>query len=291
MSYNNKNIWDQNAYIFEGVSFDTCLGHPSQNGEYHHHINPKCLYNDADSMNHSPIIGYAFDGFPIYGAYGYANPNGTGGIKRMKSSYKLRSMVNRDTLPDSTKALPVAEDGPAVSVTYPLGDYMQDYVYDSTYGDLDSHNGRYCVTPDYPSGTYAYFVTIDDKLKPVYPYVLGLTYYGTVASGNTGPGSGHNVITDSTKVFTSVQEITKSIRFTVEPNPVKNYAYVYFDPSSDNNMVGQLINETGQVLKTFSNLQPTMSYGIDFSSYPAGLYFFRVQTSRASMVQKIVKVN
>ncbi len=108
-SYDNQNVWHQNAYYFEGKSFDDCLGHPDVNGEYHHHINPKCLYNSADSTHHSPIIGYAFDGFPVYGAYGYANANGTGGIKRMRSSYQIRSnMVNRDTLPNGTVA---SEDG------------------------------------------------------------------------------------------------------------------------------------------------------------------------------------
>ena len=52
-------------------SFDDCLGHPAPNGEYHLHVNPTCLYDDSDDQNHSPIIGYAFDNFPIYGAYGY----------------------------------------------------------------------------------------------------------------------------------------------------------------------------------------------------------------------------
>ena len=71
MSYNNQGVWNQNALYFEGVSFDDCLGHPAPNGEYHHHVNPTCLYDDSDDQNHSPIIGYAFDNFPIYGAYGY----------------------------------------------------------------------------------------------------------------------------------------------------------------------------------------------------------------------------
>ena len=66
-SYMNQGIWNRNAYFWEGPGFDLCLGHPQQQGEYHHHVSPTCLYNDADSLNHSPIIGYAFDGFPIYG--------------------------------------------------------------------------------------------------------------------------------------------------------------------------------------------------------------------------------
>src|SRR5205814_2757500 len=76
MSYNNAGVWNQDALYFEGISFDNCLGHPAPGGEYHHHVNPKCLYDAADSTHHSPIIGFAFDGFPIYGAYGFTNTNG-----------------------------------------------------------------------------------------------------------------------------------------------------------------------------------------------------------------------
>ncbi|MGP8215708.1 MAG: YHYH protein [Bacteroidia bacterium] len=290
-SYNNLGYWDRNALVYEGVSFDTCLGHPAQNGQYHNHVNPKCLYNDADSTHHSPIIGWAFDGFPVYGAYGYVNADGTGGIKRMVSSYVTRKMVNRDTLPNSTTALPVADDGPPVSPTYPIGNFLQDYIYDTGYGDLDEHNGRFCVTPDYPGGIYAYFVTIDSKLNPVYPFVIGPTYYGTVPAGNTGPSGGHVTITDSTKVWTLVNEVNKTIKFEVDPNPTSTMAYIYFDPVCDNNMVGRLYSEKGQLLKTLPNLQPTMSYGVDMSCYPAGIYFFRVQTSNTEAVQKIIKVN
>ncbi len=290
MSYNNAGYWHHNAYYFEGSSFDDCLGHPDAHGCYHHHVNPRCLYNDSDNIDHSPIIGYAFDGYPIYGAYGYANTNGTGGIKRMRSSYQMRTnMVNRDTLPDGT-ILGSADYGPAVSSSYPLGDFMEDYQYIPGSGDLDTNNGRFCVTPEYPLGTYAYFVTIDSTLKPIYPYVLGLTYYGSVQPGNTGPTGGHNTPTDSTTIYTSVQNIKKEINLSLSPNPVTDYAYFYIDPTSDNNIVGGLYDTTGKMLKAYHNLQPSMSYSIDFTSYPTGVYFLRLQTSNTTFTKKIVKV-
>jgi hypothetical protein len=287
-SYNSQNVWHQNAYYFEGKSFDDCLGHPDNSGEYHHHINPLCLYNDADSTHHSPIIGYAFDGFPVYGAYGYANTNGTGGIKRMRSSYQLRKMINRDTLPNGTVA---SEDGPAVSSTYPLGDYLEDYTFVSKLGDLDAHNGRYCVTPDYPNGTYAYFVTIDSTLTPVYPYVLGLTYYGTIPTRNTGPGSGHNTISDSTTIYTGIAQVSsRPIKFTFTPNPVSSYAYIYFDPSSANNIKGSIYNVKGELIQTIQNLQPSISYALNLSNYPTGIYFLHLTAGDEEVIQKIVKV-
>src|SRR5919199_4147005 len=182
MSYQNQNIWHQNAVVVEGPSFDSCLGHPQQTGSYHHHQNPRCLYT-ADSTQHSPLLGYAYDGFPIYGPYGYANANGTGGIKRMTSGYRLRSITQRRTLSDGT-TLSASQYGPDVSATYPLGYYAEDYEYVSGLGDLDQYNGRFTVTPEYPNGTYAYFVTTNADGSSAYPYIIGPKYYGVVATEN-----------------------------------------------------------------------------------------------------------
>mgnify|MGYP001167393630 CR=1 FL=1 len=107
----------------------------------------------------------------------------------MRSSYQLRNITQRTTLPDGT-ALSTGQYGPAIGGQYPLGAFLEDYTYVAGSGDLD----RFCVTPDYPDGTYAYFVTLDEAYEPAFPYVLGPTYYGTVAQGNTGPASGHNNI-------------------------------------------------------------------------------------------------
>lgn len=291
MTYDNDGVWYRNAYYFEGPGFDNCLGHPQQQGEYHHHVSPKCLYDSNDSTNHSPIIGFMFDGFPVYGAYGYANTNGTGGIKRMTSSYQLRNITERDTLPDGT---PASVDGPPVNSSYPLGSFMQDYVYVPGSGDLDSSNGRFCVTPDYPDGIYAYFVTIDSAGTPVYPYTALGNYYGTVQTGNTGPNSGHNTPSDSTTTYTptatGINQTEAAIKFDLYPNPAKDYAFIYFDPASPNNITGTLYNENGQLLRTINYLQPSISYTLDLTAYPAGIYILHLETASQSVKQKIVKV-
>ena len=208
MSYNNQGVWNQNALYFEGVSFDDCLGHPAPNGEYHHHVNPTCLYDDSDDQNHSPVIGYAFDNFPIYGAYGYANTNGTGAIKRMESSYQLKNISSRT-------------NGPTLN-QYPLGAYLEDHEYISGSGDLDEYNGRYCITPEYPNGTYAYFVTIDANFDPVYPYTPGPYYYGVAqGSGNLGPGSGHNTIPSNCTSYTGSTTNLIQITGTIERKSIQ----------------------------------------------------------------------
>jgi hypothetical protein len=109
---------------------------------------------------HSKIVGFALDGYPIYGPFGYSSAtDNTSAVAQMLSSYVLRST-------------PVAGRGSSYS-EIAGGRYIQDYLFDNSQ-DLDEHNGRYCVTPDYTTGTYAYFLTFTPNLTaPAYPYVVG----------------------------------------------------------------------------------------------------------------------
>ena len=146
---------------------------------YHNHVNPTCLYNATDSSKHSPLIGFLFDSYPIYGPYGYSSANdSSSSIKRMVPSYALRNITSRQSLP--TTCLPTGgfSCGQTLNSTYygpslatnKLGAFLEDYDYQAGLGDLDQFNGRYCVTPDYPQGTYAYFVTVDSSGKPAFPF-------------------------------------------------------------------------------------------------------------------------
>ena len=270
--------WNRNALIFEGISFDSCLGHPAPGGNYHNHVNPKCLYNDADSTHHSPIIGYAFDGFPIYGAYGYSNPaSASSSITRMKTSYALTT--------DTTRA-----GGPHPISTYPLGDCIDDYIYTAGSGDLDAHNGRFCVTPDYPSGTYAYFVTIDASLNPVYPFVIGPTYYGVVGSTNTHitPAAPDTTYTGGTTATSELPNTT--IKYVIAPNPVEDHIYIYMDVANMNNVKGSLYNAEGRLVKTINDLmQPSIAYALDVTDLPSGMYILSFEGSGKTVTEKIIK--
>jgi hypothetical protein len=50
---------------------DRCCGHPSPNSQYHYHKYPVCVNTPwaDDGTSHSPLLGFAFDGFPVYGPY------------------------------------------------------------------------------------------------------------------------------------------------------------------------------------------------------------------------------
>lgn len=127
------------------------------------------------STVHSPIIGWAYDGNPIYGPYGYASPDGSGRVREMVPGYILQISNDRPN--------PISESGESL---YPEGFFVEDYSFNNS-GDLDSHNGRFCITPEYPNGIYAYFSTINNLStetdgvfknykKPVFPYLIGNTF-------------------------------------------------------------------------------------------------------------------
>jgi len=291
MSYNNQNVWNQNAIVVEGPSFDNCLGHPAPNGEYHHHLNPTCLYNDSLTTKHAPIIGYAFDGFPVYGAFGYANHDGTGGIKRMQSSYHFRNITKRTTLPNG---MPAASAGPDVSTRFPLGYYVEDFEYLAGSGDLDEHNGRFCITPEYPNGIYAYFVTLDSNLKAAYPYVLGISYYGLVPAGNTGPGSGHNTIRETVITYngtTEIKETKLNLDASIFGNPAKSIISIYINENAPNNLKAALINLNGQPIQQWKYLQPGFHYSFDISEFENGLYFIKIFNDTFQQTKKIQIAN
>lgn len=151
---------------------------------------------------HSLILGWMHDGYPIYGPYAFSNAtNPASGVRRMVPGFVLRNGENgadnlaqtgRQTWPawaaretQSPVTLDANELGPDVSAQYPLGHYIEDYAYLGDCGkifgkdfDLDELNGRWCVTPDFPQGTYAYFTTIDANGRPAYPYNMGRRYHG-----------------------------------------------------------------------------------------------------------------
>jgi hypothetical protein len=56
---------------YSEVWLDSCCGHPQQHGVYHYHKYPSCVKSPFpdDGKQHSPVIGFAWDGFPIYGPY------------------------------------------------------------------------------------------------------------------------------------------------------------------------------------------------------------------------------
>ena len=133
---------------------DESRAHVQPGGKYHYHGLPQALIASKVRANrHSPIIGWAADGFPIYALYGFKNhKNDAGGVVELKSSYTLR-----------TGTRPGGFFSPAGRYD---GAFVADYVFSAGLGDLDECNGASVNTPDFPQGTYAYFLSNDWPFIP-----------------------------------------------------------------------------------------------------------------------------
>ena len=270
-------IWNVEVGMSEGFVLDTAFGaHPQQAGAYHSHTTPFRFYRNAPAGKHSPLVGFAFDGYPVYGPNGYVNPTDSmSGVTRMKSGYSLRSITQRHTLPDGT-VLSSTEYGPDVSTTYPIGFYVEDYEWlASNGGDLDEYNGRFCVTPEYPSGTYAYFVTTDASGAAVFPYYIGINYYGAPDQGNFGLGGGivmPSGLSGCTLPQTNgVEKVLASGNgFAIFPNPTNGHITVTAKTGTYTDMI--ICNQMGAVI--LSGTLDSESIEADLNVAP-GAYFIR----------------
>ncbi|MFM2376211.1 MAG: hypothetical protein RLZZ165_1308 [Bacteroidota bacterium] len=301
-SYQDSSVWFQNAWYWEhllGETFDSCIGHPNASGEYHTHVSPACLYDFEDSTVASPLIGYAFDYYPIYGGYGHADPLDTNSaVIRLRSSYRLREITGRTTLPDGTVLSP-EHYGPALD-SVPLGGYVEDYEYVAGWGDLDAHNGRFSITRDYPNGIYTYHTTIDwvadtfgYHIKPVYPYVIGHTFYGEVypGDGNTGPGSGFVVINEAVTPYspsTSIGEEPARMNVSIYPNPMSSQLNILVgNPDPHEAMACTILNSNGAIVEEFP-LNANSVNVFDGRSLASGVYLLKVKAPSALRTFKVV---
>ena len=280
-------VWNRDAILAERAGFDCSKGHPAM-GNYHHHQNPSAFDLDltvisnicdiyaADGLyainasQHSPLIGYAYDGFPIYGAYGYANTDGTGGITRIKSSYQLRNITTRTTYSNGQ----TVTAGPPISATYPLGYFREDYEFIANAGQdyVDVHNGRICVTPEYPNGIYCYFATVDANWNSAYPYVVGPTFYGTKT------GAKVTNITESVSTYTSTAELSenKNIEVKIFPNPSNDVLMVQLSDLTKENITIKLVDLSGKIIATKIIYQGSTIAYFDISTLYSGNYLLKV---------------
>ena len=294
--------WNRDAIPAERAGFDCAKAHPAM-GNYPHHQNPSAFKLDLTVLSnvcdtypsdglyvinptkHSPLLGYAYDGFPIYGAYGYANTNGTGAITRMKSSYQLKNQTTRI-------------NGPAVgqvvgTQTFYNGYFREDYEYVSHAGDatyLDDHNGRVCNTPEYPvslypNGIYCYFATVDANHNSAYPYVVGPTFYGnkTAATVTTVPSTATTY--NSTLATNSFESF--DFKVIIAPNPAQDFIAIQTQ-MVQNDMKVELINELGQIVKISKILQGSTLSIIETDSIYNGVYFVKISDGGQSKSYKVI---
>lgn len=125
--------------------------HTQPDGTYHYHGNPMALFAQQKPTQPSPVIGFAADGFPIFGSYIRVN----GQLRKARSSYQLKSGTR--------------EGGPGGAYD---GTFIDDWMYVSGSGDLDECNGMrqddiygYVVTETYPHVMACFKGTPDESFR------------------------------------------------------------------------------------------------------------------------------
>lgn len=150
--WDDPKVYNSNVY-YSGQNF---------NGDHYR-------YNNG----HSKILGFAFDGYPIYGPFGYTDSDTPeSGVSLMTSSYVAKATDSHRPANWKYDNSITIED---ISYNLTAGAFIEDFEYMEGSGLLDQYNGRYAVTPEYPEGTYAYYMTFTSPsmLIPAYPYVIG----------------------------------------------------------------------------------------------------------------------
>ncbi len=287
-----QNDWNRDAVPAEMDGFDCSKAHPAM-GNYHHHQNPSafkldlnvvsdiCNLYDAeglyaiDETQHSPLIGFAYDGFPIYGAYGYKNADGTGGVARMKSSYQLQNNTTRT-------------NGPDVDATYFAGYFREDYQYVASTEDdyLDEHNGRFCITPEYPNGTYAYFATVDENWNSAYPYVVGPTFYGVSENRKV------TMVDEPTTVYNGTSSLSATefdnLNISIFPNPATDLIAVQVAGLVNENLEIQLVDLSGKVVSSSQISKGSTIAYFDIQTVYGGIYLVKISNGELSISEKVV---
>ena len=299
----NQN-WNRDAIPAEMGGFDCSKGHPAQ-GNYHHHQNPSafkldlevvsdvCNLYDAeglyaiDSNSHSPLIGYAYDGYPIYGAYGYKNSDGSGGITRIKSGYQLRNISTRTNGPDINQVITLTQ-GPnsGNQETLFLGYFREDYEHVEHSGEedyLDVHNGRYGVTPEYPEGTYAYFATVDENWNSAYPYAVGPTFYGVYENRIV------NSVNESTTEYLSNNNFEiNQVGVTIIPNPASDLIAIQIQDLITSDLKITLFDINGKSIKSKKiKAGSTIAY-FNTETFYNGVYLLNISSENYSITKRVI---
>lgn len=264
---------DWNVEALEMFNMDFNNSHSNGGGQYHYHGIPIVYFTDSlgiDGTVHSPLIGYAADGFPIYYKYLYNDPNdANSAISAFSSGHSLKP-GNR---PGDGITAP---DGPY------NGFYVEDYEFLDPNWELDECNGRFGKTPEYPDGTY-YYVMTDN-----WPYIPRC-FYGTVVDNTFRIGMNcppSNAEMDCSEEVINSAIILDQSNIVIAPNPASSVLQILLDDPLLSAKISQIsiYDLNGKVW--FS--QSIFVQELHVSHIPAGTYFLQIDTEDSQITQKIM---
>ncbi len=208
----------------------------------------------------SNIIGWAYDGNPIYGPYGLKDPEGSGtDVILLQSSYILDTSYN---------------NRPSITL-FPEGFFADDYKFNNS-GDLDQYNGRFEKNSDFPDGVYAYHALINSVGDSSYPYFIGDQFRS-------------NLIKDN------VSDLNQSFNFNDSDLRRNTFPYKVFDQFADN----YFLIETNEITRQKSVIESVEQGSISkINVANAGkkykvndtLNFDNSDTNGDGLISKIVKI-
>ncbi len=269
--------WNLNALSPSvNLGLDMNQAHVQPNGKYHYHGDPTRFIEvmEVASDRHSPIIGYAADGFPIYYRYVYADPTGAStSVVDATSGYTLR---------------PGTRPGDGVSAPNGVydGTYTQDYQYSPPEGCLlDECNGRFAVTPDHPAGTYYYVLT---SSYPVIPRCLSGVPDKAFTIGPPPQGCATSTaaqICTISSVDTDPEALADGI--SISPNPATDRVRVTFTAEHLREHVRgiRLFDQRGRLVHQTTAIDDP----IDVSALAAGHYYIRIDIDGAEFTTLFIK--
>jgi hypothetical protein len=173
-----------------------------------------------------------------------------------------------------------------------LGYFREDYEFTAPASAdyLDIHNGRFCVTPEYPAGIYCYFATVDENWNSAYPYVVGPTFNGNkVVTKVTSVGENTTTYTPTTNGLT--QSELENLNIDLFPNPANDLVTLQVNGLVKENLTVELTDMTGRVvLEKVIPAGSTIAF-FETQALNAGDYLVRIKSSDNAIVKKLSVLN
>lgn len=148
------------------------------------------------------------------------------------------------------------------------------------------HNGRFCITPEYPNGTYAYFATVDENWNSTYPYVVGPTFYGEKENRKVNNVNEETVIYISTVAVSDIE--FKKLVVNVYPNPTVDLIGIQLSGLvNDDNRV-DLLDLNGQIIATTKISSGTTITYFDVETIYSGIYLIALSNGDNIKTTKVI---
>ena len=152
---------------------------------------------------------------------------------------------------------------------------------------LDVHNGRFCVTPEYPDGIYCYFATVDENWNSTYPYLVGPTFYGVYSNA---------LVTSVTETTTTYvpnttglsEEELKDLNMTIFPNPASDLIAIQANGLLRENLNLELYDLEGRLIDSQQLNQGSTIWYFDTRIVYPGNYFLKISSKADDIIKPVV---